>query len=112
VPKLLLDNNLSPRLIQRIDDLFPDSTHVMTLELDRADDWTVWNYARTHDYVLLTKDSDFNDLTLLRGTPPKIVWLRTGNCKIGVIENILRDNHQRLKNFFQDDTAEILELYQ
>ena len=112
MPKLLLDNNLSHRLIPRIEDLFPGSTHVAQAGLDRATDWEVWNYARTRSFSILTKDSDFNDLTLLRGAPPKIICLRIGNCRVAEIAEILQCHAPTIHSFLRDKTATILELYE
>jgi len=78
--KLLFDHNLSPRLVQRLADLYPGASHVALGGLDRATDLAVWTYAQTNEYVIVTKDSDFNDVSVLRGFPPKVIWLRLGNC--------------------------------
>lgn len=68
--KLLFDQNLSPRLAARLADIFPGSSHVFWLELDRAADEVVWEYARAEGYLLVTKDADFSELSTLRGFPP------------------------------------------
>ena len=77
--KLLLDENLSDRLLDRLADLFPGSAHVKKLGLLGSDDLGLWQYARTHGFMLVTKDKDFQQLCVLRGAPPKVVWLRVGN---------------------------------
>ena len=56
--KLLLDQNLSPRLVARLADLFPDSQHVSDLGLERASDQPVWDYTRDHEYLIVTRDTD------------------------------------------------------
>jgi predicted nuclease of predicted toxin-antitoxin system len=63
--KLLSDQNLSPRLVHRLADLFPNSSHVMEVGLDQSLD-----YARQHDYLIVTKDVDFSEFSILRGFPP------------------------------------------
>jgi predicted nuclease of predicted toxin-antitoxin system len=78
--KLLFDHHLSPRLANRLGELFPDSSHVYLHSLDQADDRTVWEFARQHGFTLVTRDSDFSDLSALRGFPPRVLWLRIGNC--------------------------------
>lgn len=78
--KLLCDQNLSPKLVARLADLFPDSSHVQTAGLDRADDDKVWDYARLNGYAIVTKDEDYYNLSVLRGCPPKVIWLQIGNC--------------------------------
>jgi predicted nuclease of predicted toxin-antitoxin system len=65
--KLLFDQNLSPRLVTRLADLFPDSDHVYPLGLDQALDIEVWNYARDNDFILVSKDADFGEMSLLHG---------------------------------------------
>jgi predicted nuclease of predicted toxin-antitoxin system len=74
--KLLFDHNLSPRLIRRLADLYPNSSHVYLLGLDRADDQAVWEHARREGYLIVTKDADFGDLCMLFGFPPKVIWIR------------------------------------
>jgi predicted nuclease of predicted toxin-antitoxin system len=88
--KLLFDENLSPFLAGRLRDVFPDSTHVDHLGLGSADDEQVWLAARKGDYAIITKDADFQDLSTLRGAPPKVVWIRRGNCSSRDVEEILR----------------------
>ena len=78
--RLLLDNNLSPRLVQRLEDIFPETNHVALLGLDQATDTVVWDTAQEQGYTLISKDSDFNDLLMAKGFPPKVIWLRIGNC--------------------------------
>lgn len=68
--KLLLDQNLSRKLVARLGDLYPDSAHVAELGLDRASDREVWEFARDHGFILVSKDSDMVELSLLGGAPP------------------------------------------
>ena len=77
--KLLLDENLSDRIIQRIIDLYPGSDHVKTLALTNTDDAVIWEYAKANDFVIISKDSDFAQRSLLYGHPPKFIYLRIGN---------------------------------
>lgn len=107
---LLFDQNLSPRLVNRLADVYPNALHVAQVGLDRATDLEVWEYARTHDCVLVTKDSDFSDLSVLRGFPPKVVWLRLGNCTTGDIEQTLRRAHAEIAAFISEATLGVLEL--
>jgi predicted nuclease of predicted toxin-antitoxin system len=110
MPALLFDQNLSPHLVNRLADLFPGALHVAQIGLDRATDLAVWEYARTHDCALITKDADFNDLSVLRGSPPKVIWLRLGNCTTSDIEQTLRRAHAEIAAFLTDPTLSILEL--
>ena len=64
--KLLFDQNLSPKLVNRLADLFPASIHVQSAGLDCADDDQVWEYARLNGFAVVTKDEDYNNLSVLR----------------------------------------------
>jgi predicted nuclease of predicted toxin-antitoxin system len=106
--KLLLDHNVSPRLVARLVDLYPNASHVSLVGLDRASDQEVWNYAGAHDYVIVTKDSDFDDLSLVLGFPPKVIWLRIGNCTTQHIEAVLRHHHTLIAAFVTDASVGVL----
>lgn len=78
--RLLLDQNISPRLINQLKDIYPNSVHVQTVGLDSASDEKVWEYARQNNLMIVTKDVDFSERGTLSGFPPKIIWIRYGNC--------------------------------
>ena len=80
--KLLYDQNLPPSLIRRLSDLFPDSEHIREVGLRESDDGAIWEHARDHGFAIVSKDSDFQYLALLRGHPPKAVHLGVGNCTV------------------------------
>jgi predicted nuclease of predicted toxin-antitoxin system len=109
--KLLFDQNLSPRLINKLVDLYPDSVHVLTIALDQSLDKAVWEYARTNDLVVVTKDADFSDFSIVRGFPPKVIWIRRGNCTTTAIEQVLRSNFDAITAFYEDTTAGVLTLF-
>jgi predicted nuclease of predicted toxin-antitoxin system len=109
--KLLFDHNLSPCLVDRLADLFPGSTHLYTLDMDREEDRQVWIYAQSNDFTIVTRDGDYNELLVLRGFPPKIVWIRRGNCSTGVIEEILRRHIADIQALATDPILGILTLY-
>jgi predicted nuclease of predicted toxin-antitoxin system len=102
--KLFFDHNLSPRLVARLADLYPNASHVVFVGLDRASDSTVWSYAQTNNYTIVTKDSDFSDMSVLRGFPPKVIWLQLGNCTTSDLENALRRHHIAIQDFAADPT--------
>ena len=106
--KLFFDHNLSPRLVQRLVDLYPNASHVALVGLERASDSIVWSYAQTNDYIIVTKDSDFNDMSVLRGFPPKVIWLQLGNCTTRDLETVLRRHHTAVYDFASDPTAGVL----
>jgi predicted nuclease of predicted toxin-antitoxin system len=108
--KLLFDQNLSYRLCQRLNDLFPDSSQVTLFNLSTADDRTVWKHAGANGFVLVTLDADFADMATLIGPPPKLIWLRCGNQPTATIEDLLRRNFEAIAAFEQDMAA-CLEIY-
>ncbi len=108
--KLLLDQNISPRLRETLCDLYPESLHVRDVGLESAGDVVVWAYARDHDFTIASKDSDFRQLSFAFGHPPKVVWVRRGNCSTSEIESILRDRCNELHAFHQDEQGAFLAL--
>lgn len=109
--KFLFDQNLSPRLVQRLADLYPDSVHVSVVGLASAPDDKVWNYAAQHGYSIVTKDVDFSDFGTIWGFPPQVIWIRRGNCSTSVIEMILRNNYDLIDGFSQNSSLGTLTLY-
>lgn len=106
--RLLFDENLSPRLATALAEVFPDSAHVHRMGLGSATDNEVWEYARSNGYTLVSKDSDFHELSLLRGYPPKVIWIRRGNCTTGEIENLLRRATPQIRGLHEDPEATFL----
>lgn len=109
--KLLFDQNLSPRLVSRLSDIYPNSSHVFLEGLEQANDQEIWQYSCDNDYIIVTKDSDFNELVVLRGFPPKVIWVRRGNCSTTEIEAILRSHQEDIINFSQDQNLGTLTLF-
>ena len=109
--KLLFDQNLSPRLIKHLADLYPDSNHVYLLGLDQSPDEEVWEFAWRGGFLLATKDADFSDLCLLLGFPPKVIWIRRGNCATAAIEAILRNHHEDVTLLERDEVVGVLTLF-
>jgi predicted nuclease of predicted toxin-antitoxin system len=95
--KLLLDENLSPRLAERLQDIFPASCHVETLGLGKSSDEQVWAAAKAGDFAIVTKDADFQDMATLRGAPPKVLWIRRGNCSTQDMEALLRRRAEEIE---------------
>jgi predicted nuclease of predicted toxin-antitoxin system len=108
--KLLLDQNLSPRLARTLVAVYPGTTHVRDAGLAAADDDTVWAYAAEHEYVIVSKDADFHHRSFLLGHPPKVVWIRRGNCSTSEIEEILRVRQADLLVFERDEHGAFLAL--
>lgn len=108
--RLLLDENLSDRIIYRIIDLYPNSEHVKNLALTNTDDEVIWKYAKANGFVIISKDADFHQRSLLYGHPPKFIYLRIGNSPTLKIIRILRDNFDTIIQFVDSEAESILVL--
>ena len=106
--KLLFDHNLSHKLVGHLADVFPGSEHVRNVGLHRADDSEVWEYARTNELAIVSKDEDFHQMSFVHGPPPKVVWVRLGNCRTSDIEHLLRSSQADLEQFDADETGAFL----
>ena len=109
--KLLLDENLSRRIVPFLQTAYPGSTQVALIGLEHASDWDIWCYARDHGFVIVSKDSDYYDLSLVHGEPPKIIWLKTGNTAKGVVMRLLLDNRSRIEELLVRDNLRCAEIY-
>ncbi|WP_263378394.1 DUF5615 family PIN-like protein [Granulicella paludicola] len=103
--KLLLDENLSPRLVELLSDVYPGSQHVADVGLGSTDDAEVWAYAETHGFAIVSRDSDFADRSALKGWPPKVIWIRLGNCRTAAIEMVLRNGVEAVRRFGDGQAA-------
>jgi predicted nuclease of predicted toxin-antitoxin system len=108
--KLLFDQNLSPRLVRSLCDLYPDSVHVRDVGLRDATDTAIWGHAKQHGFVIISKDSDFQQRSLLHGHPPKFIWLRVGNCPTLIVEELLRKHSGAIHAFERNPTGSHLML--
>ena len=108
--KLLFDENLSFRLVAALADIYPDSSHVREVGLLGGDDLHVWNYAAQHGYLLASKDTDFYERSLVFGSPPKVIWLRTGNSTVAETITLLRNQYIVVRHFAEDAEATFLAL--
>ena len=108
--KLLLDENLSYRMLADLNPAFPGSEHVSRRGLKSADDLLVWQFARKHGFALVTMDSDFHELATLHGAPPKIVGLKCGNRPRWYIVERLLKHRDALLAFDADDEATVAEI--
>ncbi len=106
--KLLFDQNLSPRLIADLADLFPGSLHVRDAELARADDESVWRFALERGLAIVTKDSDFQERSQIADSAPRVVWIRRGNCSTRDVALLLRNHASRIEALERDPDARFL----
>lgn len=108
---LLFDQNISPRLVGRLVDLYPGSLHLGDVGLAWAADAVVVAFARENGYVLVTKDSDFYGGGFPVSPAPKVVWIRRGNCSTSEIEAILRRHFSDIANLAEAANLDMLMLY-
>ena len=97
--RLLLDQNISFRVVHSLAADYAGSLHVRDVGLTAAEDDAVWNYAVANNLIIVSKDSDFHDRSLLRGAPPQVIWLRVGNCSTDRIIELLNDNVEAIREF-------------
>jgi predicted nuclease of predicted toxin-antitoxin system len=109
--KLLLDENLSFRLQGLLADIYPDALHVREAGLLGAKDQQIWAYAKERNFLIVSKDTDFYERSILYGAPPKIIWLRIGNCTVNDTAALLRNQYIMVRNFAEDETAAFLPLF-
>ncbi len=108
--KLLFDQNISPKIVKQLEDIFPDAKQVRHLGLENASDIQIFEYAKNNGFAIVTFDSDFVDLNIVKGFPPKIIWLKTGNLTTKSISELIIKNTQILKDFLESEKNEILEV--
>lgn len=106
--KLLFDQNLSFKLVKRLGDLFPGAAHVRDHNMQTADDETVWDFAKTNGFTIVSKDDDFHERSFVRGAPPKVIGIGLGNCSTDQIESLLRWRVDKIREFEADPQGAFL----
>ncbi len=108
---MLLDENLSPKIANVLQEIFPGMKHVRDFECLGAADNVVWKCAKENNLAIVTKDgNDFIHLLSLQGIPPKVIWIRRGNCPISEITELLRLHALHITSFIRDDERGVLEI--
>ncbi|MEX2568855.1 MAG: DUF5615 family PIN-like protein [Cyclobacteriaceae bacterium] len=107
---LLFDQNISPRILKILPKQFSNCQQVRFVGLEDASDFEIFQFAKKNDFAVVTFDSDFVDLNTMYGTPPKIVYLNTGNLTTQNITELLMDNILRINHYLYADADDILEL--
>jgi len=102
--KLLFDQNISFRLISKVKHLHPDAIQVREAGLENLKDIEIWQYAKQNGYTIVTFDADFYEISLLKGHPPKILWLRTGNTSTDNLVRLIEENYELISEFILNDT--------
>lgn len=109
--RLLLDQNLSFRLLARLENVFPGSSQIHRLGMEHVDDLVIWRFARENGFSIVTKDSDFYERSLVHGFPPQVIWLKCGNVSTRQVEEILLRSLDAISSFLQERKAACLEIY-
>ena len=101
--KLLFDENISYRIVKKMDTLFPRSKHLSDLNLAGYSDKQIWNFAKVSDYAIVTFDADFYDFVTLFGHPPKVIWLRMGNTTTENIAIMFEKHFREIILFLEEE---------
>ena len=96
-------------MLQQLNEHYPDSSQVALLKMDKSEDIKIWEYAKKYNFVIVTKDSDFQELSILKGEPPKVIWLKCGNKPKQYIADLLINNRDKIAELIIDNA--ILEIY-
>jgi predicted nuclease of predicted toxin-antitoxin system len=107
---LLFDQNISFSIVKRIEDIFPGSISVRDLGYENPHDFDIWKFAKSNNLCIVTFDSDFIDLSNLRGFPPKIIWLRLGNTSTKNIADRIRVEGINIIEFLNSSEIAFLEI--
>ena len=108
--KLLFDENLSRKLVQRLADLYPGSAHVVGVDLMTSPDEEIWNFTKANGFIVVSTDLDFYDLATTLGPPPKVMWLRWWTHPTADAERVLRREAIRISEFVNDPELGVLVL--
>jgi predicted nuclease of predicted toxin-antitoxin system len=109
--RILLDENLSFKLKSKLRLIFPNLIHVSDVRLLGVEDSSIFDYAQKNNFdAIITNDEDYYWLSLLKGSPPKIIWLRTGNMTTDNLTKLLTEKHQEINNFLRDPDEICLEI--
>jgi predicted nuclease of predicted toxin-antitoxin system len=106
--KLLLDENVSYRLVAQLQSAFPGSAHIDSVGLHAQADSAIWNFAQDNGFIIVSKDDDFCQLSFLHGAPPKVIWLSIGNAVTQTILRILIDRYSLIERFVRDPVESLL----
>ena len=106
----MFDENLAGKLVEALADIFPASVHVATVGLVGASDRAIWDHARDDGFVVVSKDVDFLRMSVLGGPPPKVIWIRLGNCTSDDVARLLRQHRTEIERFVAEPEAGFLAL--
>jgi predicted nuclease of predicted toxin-antitoxin system len=109
--KLLFDQNISFRILKKLSDSFPGSIHIKNEGLINASDLDIWEFAKNNKFTIVSQDSDFNDINLIKGFPPKIIWIKTGNLNTEEITILLLKHQMEIEEFLVDENLGCFEIF-
>jgi predicted nuclease of predicted toxin-antitoxin system len=109
--KLLLDENLSRRIVPFLSLYYPETTHICLIGLERATDYDIWQYAKKNDFVIVSRDSDYYDLSLINNGPPQVIWLKIPNCSKQIVSDLLINKHKLIYSLLEVEKLKCIELY-
>ena len=108
--KLLLDENLSRRIVPFLQAAFPESSQVALLNLEGASDAEVWQFAKDNGFVIVSRDSDFQERSLVAGHPPQVIWLKIPNRSKTFVLNILLDHRTEIEEALSEQNLACVEI--
>ena len=106
-----MDQNLSFRLLEGLEAAYPGSTQVRFVGLEQTDDLTIWRFAKENGFTIVTNDSDFHEISLVYGEPPKVIWLKCGNKPKWYVLGLLINNQDKIEAFHKEQESSCLEIY-
>jgi predicted nuclease of predicted toxin-antitoxin system len=110
--KVLIDQNISHRILTFIQNDLYNFEHVRNVGLKDANDYEIFMYARNNNFdSILTLDEDFQFLLLTQNQPPKIIWIKVGNCPTKILAELINNNSSIISFFLTDENSDCLEIY-
>jgi len=110
--KLLFDQNISHRVVKKVIATFPNALSIKEVGLYEADDRTIWDFAKSNNFIIVTQDDDFNNFVNVWGFPPKVIWIKTGNLSNATLVSILITRKNEIQQFIDNQEVGLLEIYQ
>ena len=110
--KILIDQNISFRIVSLLKLHFPFADHVKSFGMEYSNDHDIYMFARNNEFqAILTLDEDFNHLQLIHGTPPKIIWIRGKNSTTAILASVINENVEQINLFLFDIDVDCLEIW-
>ncbi len=108
---LLIDANISWRIVKILNSYFSSIVHAKDLNLKQpAKDIEIWNYCKAYDFTIVTHDEDFEKMLLSKGAPPKVIILKTFNINTLELANLILNQKNEIVDFISNPDLMILEI--